>query len=800
MTRVWSRTSLIAVVAIIAALLMAVTPSPAAEAADARTFNAGNIVSDANFYNSNAMTAGDVQAFLNAKGAGCSTRCLKSYAMETVAKPAQAGLCNGYAGGLVQTAAQIIDGVARSCGVSQKTLLVLLQKEQSLVTINNPDDYRYRAAMGQGCPDTAPCDAQFYGFFNQVYGAARQFKVYRLYPDSFWYKAGRVNSILYHPNEACGRTSVYIENQATAGLYIYTPYTPNAAALNAQWGLGDGCSSYGNRNFFLYWSEWFGNPQIAGPESDIAFVRSTYPSLGDARENVTCGLVGGGCRQIFANGAVFWTSSAGAKKVDGGIWGLYQQAGAHAGYLGYPLDTATWSDVNGGGWVQRFQNGAAYWSNAGGGRLVSSTIYREYLRVGGPGGDVGWPLGDQGCGLARGACVQAFQYGDVYWTSGAGAIAVRGGMRESLIAMGGVTGALGYPVGTEQYRAAHGGWVQAFEGGDVYWRNGNGIHMFGGIRAEYLRAGDSGGYLGWPTTAQTCVPDGCRQDFTAGSILWTGAAGSFVVSGGIHETYSPSGAEKGILGYPVGVQTFRPGNGDGWSQAFQRGSIYWRNGAGFVMYGGIRDEYARQNYNAGPLGWPTGPQLCGLSQGGCSQTFDGGSIYWSPTTGTAVVRAGSLLAAYLGASGPAGPLGYPLSAAVARTGNGSGVVQEFQTGAIYKRDGADAHAMYGPIRQEYARQNYNWGTLGWPVSGVVCGLSAGGCRQQFQTGWIVWSQASGAVRIDGGLWETWTALGGEAGRLGYPTGPAVVRSAGGWTQPFQFGRLSWAGDRGGFVE
>ncbi|MGA1827654.1 MAG: hypothetical protein WAZ28_05330, partial [Microbacterium sp.] len=54
---------------------------------------------------------------------------------------------------------------------------------------------------------------------------------------------------------------VYVQNQATANLYYYTPYQPNAAAIRAGYGEGDGCSSYGNRNFFQYFSDWFGATQ-----------------------------------------------------------------------------------------------------------------------------------------------------------------------------------------------------------------------------------------------------------------------------------------------------------------------------------------------------------------------------------------------------------------------------------------------------------------------------------------------------------------------------------------------------------
>ena len=57
----------------------------------------------------------------------------------------------------------------------------------------------------------------------------------------------------------CGGSDVYIENKATALLYIYTPYQPNEAALAAGAGEGDSCSSYGNRNFSIIYRGWFGD-------------------------------------------------------------------------------------------------------------------------------------------------------------------------------------------------------------------------------------------------------------------------------------------------------------------------------------------------------------------------------------------------------------------------------------------------------------------------------------------------------------------------------------------------------------
>ncbi|HAM27479.1 MAG TPA: hypothetical protein DCP11_12495, partial [Microbacteriaceae bacterium] len=233
-------------------------------AATGSNFSPGNIISDAVFYNSNAMTSAQIQGFIDSKEvcvAGYT--CLENFRQTTVSRAADAK-CDAYTGVQSQLASDIIYSVARACGLNPQVLLTLLEKEQGLVTSNSPSAARFNIATGYACPDTAPCDAQYYGFYNQVYKAAWQYETYRLFPTSFSYRAGRSNNILWNPNSACGASAVYIENQATAGLYIYTPYQPNAAALNNLYGIGDGCSSYGNRNFWRIFSDWFGNPQGGG--------------------------------------------------------------------------------------------------------------------------------------------------------------------------------------------------------------------------------------------------------------------------------------------------------------------------------------------------------------------------------------------------------------------------------------------------------------------------------------------------------------------------------------------------------
>ncbi len=242
-------------------------------------WRAGRIIDDSVFTNKSTMNTGDIQNFLNSKVPVCDTNgtgyyngvrrsqvsasnpapytCLKDYQENTSTHE------NNLSGRAVpagaKSAAQIIYEAAQTHNINPQVLLVMLQKEQALVTDDWPWTIQYRSAMGYGCPDTAPCDDQYYGFYNQVNNAAQQFNYYAANPNSFRHKAFQNNNVLYNPNSACGSSTVFIQSQATAGLYNYTPYQPNQAALNNLYGTGDSCSAYGNRNFWRLFNDWFGS-------------------------------------------------------------------------------------------------------------------------------------------------------------------------------------------------------------------------------------------------------------------------------------------------------------------------------------------------------------------------------------------------------------------------------------------------------------------------------------------------------------------------------------------------------------
>jgi putative cell wall-binding protein len=144
-------------------------------------------------------------------------------------------------------------------------ILATMQKEQGVVTQKAPTDYALRYAMGYACPDSSGCSDANAGLGVQIYQGARQLMTYKVSNEVWKYKPSTSPQfVAYHPdyyvNGRCGGTQVVIRNFATAALYNYTPYQPNAAALANMGGTGDNCSSYGNRNFWSFYSDWFGNP------------------------------------------------------------------------------------------------------------------------------------------------------------------------------------------------------------------------------------------------------------------------------------------------------------------------------------------------------------------------------------------------------------------------------------------------------------------------------------------------------------------------------------------------------------
>ena len=238
-------------------------------AGDGSTWDASNIISDAVMYNSAAMTANQIGVFIVAQGAPCAETnpyCLRnrlfSYPPEAASRN-----CAAIPGGTNVTAAVAIYEVSLACGVNPQVMLAKLQLESQGLDRANPDEGSLDFAYGWNCPDAGPggsaaCDPAHKGFINQLHGMANTFANLKVDVPAgkYQYKVGTPSTILWNVEESgCGGASVTIKNVATASLYVYTPYQPNAASIAAYPGEGDKCSSYGNRNFFFMFRKYFGS-------------------------------------------------------------------------------------------------------------------------------------------------------------------------------------------------------------------------------------------------------------------------------------------------------------------------------------------------------------------------------------------------------------------------------------------------------------------------------------------------------------------------------------------------------------
>jgi hypothetical protein len=267
----------------VATVIIFIATTKKADAAPVVGFNAGKIIDDEVFTNSNTMSADQIQSFLNSKVPVCDTAGTQQSELGGGTR-AQWGAAHGTPAPFIclkdysengKTAAQIIYRTAQDFLINPQTLLVLLQKEQGLVTDTWPTSSQYKSATGYGCPDSTPgvCDTNYKNFTSQVQWAARMFRAI-MDNSPTWYKPYLLgnNYILYSPTDGCGGSNVNIQNRSTQALYNYTPYQPNQASLDAGYGQGDGCSSHGNRNFYQYFKDWFGstyNPVLSWQVVDL---------------------------------------------------------------------------------------------------------------------------------------------------------------------------------------------------------------------------------------------------------------------------------------------------------------------------------------------------------------------------------------------------------------------------------------------------------------------------------------------------------------------------------------------------
>lgn len=775
------------------------------KAADLSKFQAGNIISDAVFFNRSSMTEAQIQTFLQSKVPRCQSgyTCLKDY-YDTSRTTTADAMCGAYSGGVRERASRIIYKVARACGINPQVLVVMLQKEQGLVLRTAPLSGHYRAAMGQGCPDTAGCDTRYLGFFNQVFGAAWQMKRYANPAGTSkfftWYAPGNTWNIRWDVEISCGTSPVYIQNQATANLYYYTPYRPNAAAIRAGYGEGDSCSSYGNRNFYQFFTDWFGSTHATVP-APAAFpvtgaiatewqrMGGATGALGNPAATVTTVTDpnGNGLAQKFAGGFIH-SSGAGTFSSLTPIMTAYSAAGWLRGTLGWPVGHTTCTS---GTCTQPFAGGIiAYTGTAAAVTTLgvsAKAIEAEYTARGGAKGPLGEPTSSvQVVSNAKGSGLVRKYDGGWIHSSKAGTFSTMADVVALHSAAGGVPGSLGWPTGAEKSISASSGngRAQVFQGGSIYISTRGGFVTPARISTAYNSAGGPKGSLGWPTRAQLCTGSACVQQFVGGIISYVGSDAATAIVGVSAAAINKAAAEQikvtGALGTSQPASLIADGNGSGLAKKYSKGWIHSSAYGTFVSSNTVMTAYSAAGWVRGGLGWPTGVETCASTL--CSQTFDGGVIAYMPGKPAVVVL--DMGSGELGAVRASSVTGLGKAQTDVQTvvdPQGNGLVRRYAQGWVHASS-RGAFTSSTKIMTAYSAAGWLRGYLGWPraAESAVTDPNGNGTAQAFAGGWIH-SSDKGSFASNSTVMKAYSAAGWVRGALGWPvstqlcTGKACVQ-------------------------
>lgn len=242
-------------------------------------FNPGDLISDSAFSSLSTFSGSQgIQQFLALKGSVLANT--DPNFLQKLKEPQDSSVKSGLGDpepnlGRLRTAAELIWDASRHSGLNPQVILVVMQKEQSLITgtFSNGDSLQWGLdhAMGFNCPDTSGCSQLFAGFYYQLFGNFdAQGNRYIGAPDSLMrsfntpngrgplvdvsnsvygsplIRTSRVGDTIYldntqgPPYNAPATEKVTLSNLATAALYRFTPHVYN-----------------GNYNFWKFFSTWF---------------------------------------------------------------------------------------------------------------------------------------------------------------------------------------------------------------------------------------------------------------------------------------------------------------------------------------------------------------------------------------------------------------------------------------------------------------------------------------------------------------------------------------------------------------
>ena len=243
-----------------------------------------------------------------------------------------------------------------------------------------------------------------------------------------------------------------------------------------------------------------------------------------------------------------------------------------------------------------------------------------------------------------------------------------------------------------------------------------------------------------------------------------------------------------FLGADVGGRVSHPDGG--LSQQYQGGVIYYSPATGaHEVHGAILGKWAAMGAELSAVGYPTTDETATTAGGGRQNLFQNGSIYWSPTTGTYELH-GLINAHYQAINGPIA-IGLPQTDETT-TPDGIGRYNHFTGGSIYWTPATGAHEVHGGIRDKWAALGWELGVAGYPTTDETATPDGTGRFNHFTGASIYWTPATGAHEVHGLIAAHYGELGGPTSLLGYPlTDETATPDGTGRFNHFTGGSIYW---------
>jgi len=262
------------------------------------------------------------------------------------------------------------------------------------------------------------------------------------------------------------------------------------------------------------------------------------------------------------------------------------------------------------------------------------------------------------------------------------------------------------------------------------------------ILAHYTAIGGANSYLGQVNGDEYAVPGGRAQNFAGGRVYWSPATGAHAVHGAILAHYLAIGGSSSALGLPTNDESPSADGVGRYNNFVSGGALYWSPQAGaHEVHGAIDGKWAQLDWESGPHGYPTTDEQPTADRIGRYNDFQDGSIYWNPTTGVRSIH-GAIKGKWAQYQWETGFLGYPLTDELT-TPDGTGRFNHLQGGSIYWTPSTGAHSVQGAIKDFWAAQGWELGSLGYPTSDEQS--VPGGSQSDFQGGSLFWDASTGVV-------------------------------------------------------